>query len=140
MGGALRGDGLRFFLAANVGHIAVSARPWQLRQVFFSLHVLATPATASPNESNGNPSSRSAESRATISDSVDECDTTVCFLHTALTGKNVLGPTSAAKTPVVDLDDAMQSANEASVKSMMDNLSDESPIHPCKQCVRVVSM
>eukprot|EP00959_Pyramimonas_sp_CCMP1952_P031159 653138-Pyramimonas_sp.AAC.1 len=67
--------------------------------------VLATSTTGSQNESSGRPSSRGAESRATISDSVDECDTTVELLHTALTGKIVLGPTSAAKTRVVDLEE-----------------------------------
>ena len=69
-------------------------------------------------------------SSATISDSVEECDTTVCFLHTALIGKNVLGPTRAAKMPVVDFDVERQSAYEASVKSIMEILSAESPIHP----------
>ena len=89
-----------------------------------------TSTTASQNESNGMPSMRSALSRATISDSVDEWDTTVCFLHTALRGKKVLGPTRAAYNPVVDFEVETQSAKEASVNSMMESLSAESPIQP----------
>ena len=69
-------------------------------------------------------------SSATISDSVEEWDTAVCFLHTALSGKNVFGPTNAANMPVVDFDVETQYAYEASVKSMMDILAAESPIHP----------
>ena len=49
----------------------------------------------SQNVSAGKPSTRREVSRATISDSVEECETTVCFLHIALRGANVLGPTTA---------------------------------------------
>ena len=77
---------------------------------------------------------RSAVSRATISDYVEEWETTVCFLQTALIGKKELGPTMAAKMPVVDLDVVTQSAYEASVNNMMESLSAESPIKPCKLC------
>ena len=109
------GDLRRFFLAANV--ILVWAG-------------FAKPTTASQKESSGKPSIRRAVSKATISDSVEECETTVCFLQTAFSGKKVLGPTSAAKTPVVDRDVLTQSANEASVNIMIDRCSAESPIQP----------
>ena len=99
--------------------------------------VLVLEITAYQNERSGRPSTRRQVSRATISDSVDEWETTVCFLHMALRGKKVFGPTKAAKIPVVDLELCTQSANEASVKIMIANLSAGSPIQPCKQCVRV---
>ena len=102
-GEALRGDGLRpFFFAAKAEHTAAAAPLRHVRQPRLSRHDFMTSTTASQNESKGMPSMRSALSRATISDSVDEWDTTVCFLHTALRGKNVLGPTRAAYNPVVD--------------------------------------
>ena len=111
----LGGDLRRFFVAANVVDGGAG---------------LSKPTTASQKESNGKPSTRKAVSRATISDSVDECETTVCFLHTAFSGKNVLGPTNAAKTPVVERDVLTQSANDASVNIMIDRCSAESPIQP----------
>ena len=49
----------------------------------------------SQNVSAGKPSTRRDVWRATISDSVEECDTTVCFLQIALSGANVRGPTTA---------------------------------------------
>ena len=105
----------RFFLATRVGVEAEG---------------LGKPTTASQKESSGKPSIRRAVPNAAISDSVEECETTVCFLHTAFSGKNVLGPTSAAKTPVVDREVLTQSANEASVNIMIERCSAESPIQP----------
>ena len=43
---------------------------------------------------------------------------------------------SAAKTPVMDFDVGAQSAREASVKSMTDKLSAESPVQPCRPRAR----
>ena len=130
-GGALRGGVfLRFFLAAREEQTAAAACPEQLRQPCFSRQLLPTSTTASQKDSSGRPSMRSELSSATISDSVEEWETTVCFLHTAFRGKNVLGPTKAAKMPVVLLEELTQSAKEASVKSIIDNLSAESPIQP----------
>ena len=102
---------------------------------FFAARAVDFPVatTASQNERSGSPSMRRAVSRATISDSVEEWETTICFLQMAFKGKNVLGPTNAAKIPVVDLELCTQSAKEASVKSMMESLSAESPIQPCRQ-------
>ena len=111
----LGGDLRRFFLAAKVVDVGAG---------------LSKPTTASQKESKGRPSTRNAVSRATISDSVDECETTVCFLHTAFNGKKVLGPTKAVKTPVVERDVLTQSANDASVNIMIDKCSAESPIQP----------
>ena len=73
---------------------------------FFAAKTVVVPfeITASQKEISGSPSTRRHVSRATISDSVEEWDTTVCFLQMALSGKNVLGPTNAAKMPVVDLE------------------------------------
>ena len=99
------------------------------RHPLLSLQVLVTRVTASQKESSGSPSRRRELSKATISDSVEECETTVCFLQTALSGKKVFGPTKAAKMPVVLLEDETQSAKDASV-NIMHNLSAESPIQP----------
>ena len=86
--------------------------------------------TASQKDNNGKPSTRSDVSNATISDSVEEWDTTDCFLQTAFNGKKELGPTNAANTPVVDREVPTQSAKDASVKSMSDKVSAGSPIQP----------
>ncbi len=51
------------------------------------------PTTMSQNPRTGRPSTRRAVSRATISLSVDEWLTTVCFFDKALIGMNVFGPT-----------------------------------------------
>ena len=109
------GDLRRFFFAANVVVVGVG---------------VLNPTIASQKESSGKPSTRNAVSRATISDSVEECETTVCFLHTAFNGKNVLGPTNAAKIPVVEREVLTQSANDASVNIMIERCFAESPIQP----------
>ena len=74
--------------------------------LFFAASAVDFPVatTASQNERSGSPSMRRAVSRATISDSVEEWETTVCFLQIALRGKKVFGPTNAAKMPVVDFE------------------------------------
>ena len=51
-----------------------------------------TSMTNSQKFSAGMPSRRSPASRAIISDSVDECDTAVCFLQNQLIGTKVRGP------------------------------------------------
>ena len=122
-----------FFFAAKAEHTAAAALLKHVKQFVLLRHDFITSTTASQKDSNGIPSMRSALSKATISDSVDEWDTTDCFLHTALRGKNVLGPTRAANKPVVDLEVETQSAKEASVNSMMVSLSAESPIQPWRQ-------
>ena len=53
-----------------------------------------TSMTSSQKDSAGIPSKRNAASRAMISDSVDECDTAVCFLQNQLNGTKVRGPIS----------------------------------------------
>ena len=130
MVGPFLGDCLRRRLAASAEQTAEAACPMHSMTPDLSRHDLATSTTASQKDNNGRPSMRSALSRATISDSVEEWETTVCFLHTALRGKKELGPTKATNNPVVDLEDETQSAKEASVKSMIDNLSAGSPSHP----------
>ena len=51
-----------------------------------------TSITMSQRSRAGNPSIRNPASREMISDSVELCETAVCFLHIQLTGKNVLLP------------------------------------------------
>eukprot|EP00959_Pyramimonas_sp_CCMP1952_P017423 369987-Pyramimonas_sp.AAC.1 len=106
VGGALRGCVLwRFFLAAS-----------EVPRVPLSRFCIAV----SQNDRRGRPSARKAASRATISDSAEECNATFCFLHAEFEGKNAHGPTSATKTPGVDFDALTQSAKEASVKSRIE--------------------
>ena len=92
-----------------------------------------TKGTAMHKKKAGKPSNLKELSKATISDSVEEWETTVCFLQTAFSGKKVLGPTNAAKMPVVLLEVEVQSAKDASENNMMQSLSAVSPIQPCKQ-------
>ena len=88
--------------------------------------------TAPQKENNGSPSVRKAVSKATISDSVEEWETTVCFLQTALSGKNNFG-----QTPAEDFEVLTHYAKEASVKSTVESSSAVSPIQPCRQWLRV---
>ena len=131
--GALRGEGLRFFLAARAGQMVVTSCEREIKHPLLSRQVLVTRVTASQNESSGKPSNLKELSKATISDSVEEWETTVCFLQTAFNGKKVLGPTNAAKMPVVLLEVEVQSAKDASENNMMQSLSAVSPIQPCRQ-------
>ena len=82
--GPFLGDCFRRRLAASTEQTAEAACPMHPKTLDWSRHDLVTSATASQKDSNGRPSMRSALSRATISDSVEEWETTVCFLHTAL--------------------------------------------------------
>ena len=70
--------------------------------------------TCSKNHNIGTPSSRNTVSRATISDSVDECETTVWPLQSALIGAKVFFPTRAMKAPMVDLEVRLSPAQSAS--------------------------
>ena len=83
VGGPFLGDALRCLLAAKTEQTAAAACPMHPRTLVVSRHDLLTSTTASQKESNGRPSMRSALSRATISDSVEEWETTVCMLQTA---------------------------------------------------------
>jgi len=51
----------------------------------------------------GNPSALKARFAATISASGVENEVAVCFLDSAATGNDVLGPSTLMKTPDVDL-------------------------------------
>ena len=72
------------------------------------------PRIACHNIRAGNPTTRNARSAATISASGVECDTQVCFLEIAESGKNEFGPTRARYTPDVDLIVTLHPAKSAS--------------------------
>ena len=63
----------------------------------------------------GMPSTLIDVSSATTSDSVDECETAVCFLHSHVSGTNVRGPTNVKTAPVLDFEFDKSSAKLASV-------------------------
>ena len=71
--------------------------------------------TASQRLRIGSASVRMAMSRATISDSEEECETTVCFLQIAVIGASAFDPTNASKLANVDLLLFVSSANDASL-------------------------
>ena len=66
----------------------------------------------------GIPSNLTPASSAITSDSVDECDTAPCFLHSHVSGQKVLGPTMQSMTPVVDLLSVKSPAKLASQNNM----------------------
>ena len=88
-----------------------------------------TSMTISQNDRAGRPSRRSPASRAMISDSVDECDTAVCFLQNQLIGTKVRGPIKTRKAALVDLLSFKSPANDASQNNAKDMFSGLSPIH-----------
>ena len=80
----------------------------------------------------GMPSILRAASSATISASVDECDTAPCFLQSHVIGTYELGPINTRNAPVVDLLSEMSVAKLASTNSNNRNLSGGSPMkHFC---------
>ena len=76
----------------------------------------------------GSPSILMAASKATISASVDECETAPCFLHIHVMGKKELGPIKTRNAPVVDLLSVMSVAKLASTNRTKRNLSGVSPM------------
>ena len=74
----------------------------------------------------GNPSIRYPASREMISDSVELCETAVCFLHVQLTGTNVLLPIIHKTPPEVDFENSSSPAKS------------ESSSKPNRQCCTVL--
>ena len=70
--------------------------------------------TVSQRSRAGNPSIRNPASREMISDSVELCETAVCFLHIQLTGTNVLVPKMHKTPPEVDFEDSSSPAKSES--------------------------
>ena len=73
-----------------------------------------TSTTKCHNSSAGKPSIRKPASSENISDSVELCDTAVCFLHLQLIGTNVLLPNMHKTPPDVDLESSRSSAQSES--------------------------
>ena len=96
------------------GFTGASALLAALGWTFFSER---SSVTNSQNVKACRPSQRMACSAATIPRSVVECETHVCFLHEAVIGANVFGPTIARYAPLVDLAFVRPPAKSASVKS-----------------------
>ncbi len=74
-----------------------------------------TSSTQSNIPNAGIPYSLMVVSRATISLSVEECDTAVCFLHVKFKGMQLFGPTIQSTPPVLERLVPRSSANEASL-------------------------
>ena len=75
----------------------------------------------------GMPSMRSAASRATISASVDECETCPCFLHIQVNGTIVRGPSIHKQAALVDFESSKPHAKLASEKRANLHADDQSP-------------
>ena len=99
-----------------------------------------TSITMSKRSRASNPSIRNPASREMISDSVELCETEVCFLHIQLTGTNVLLP-KIHKTPhEVDFESSRSPAKSVLKQTQSAMLCRVSHVTTLSEIARVMSI